>query len=69
MTAKRVLISIDERLLARIDEACARIGMKRSTYLAQLAERELHAASGPGATPTARAALAKLDTFMREKPS
>ena len=69
MTAKRVLISIDERLLTRIDEACARIGMKRSTYLAQLAERELLAASGPGATPTARAALTTLDALMSEKTS
>lgn len=69
MTAKRVLISIDERLLARIDEACARIGMKRSTYLAQLAERELHAASGPGATPTARAALDALDALVNKTAS
>lgn len=69
MTAKRVLISIDERLLARVDEACARIGMKRSTYLAQLAERELHAAAGPGTTPTARAALATLDALMNKAKS
>lgn len=66
MTAKRVLISIDERLLARIDQACASHGLKRSTYLAQLAERDLHGASGPGKTPTARAALASLDTLLRE---
>ncbi|MDQ3691937.1 MAG: type II toxin-antitoxin system HicB family antitoxin [Chloroflexota bacterium] len=66
MPAKRVLISIDERLLARIDQECARNGFKRSTYLAQLAERELQAAGGPGATPTARAALVALDALLRE---
>lgn len=69
MPAKRVLISIDEGLLARIDQACARIGMKRSTYLAQLAERELIAGAGPGTTPTARAALAALDDLLRERPA
>lgn len=69
MTAKRVLISIDERLLARIDQACARNGLKRSTYLAQLAERELIAAAGPGATPTSRAALSALDDLLREPPA
>jgi metal-responsive CopG/Arc/MetJ family transcriptional regulator len=64
MTAKRVLISIDERLLARIDENCARIGMPRSAYVAQLAYRDLEAASGPGSTPSARAALAALDALI-----
>jgi metal-responsive CopG/Arc/MetJ family transcriptional regulator len=66
MTAKRVLISIDERLLARVDEARARIGMTRSAYLAQLASREVEAAAGPGAMPTARAALAALDGLLRD---
>ncbi|MDQ3149339.1 MAG: type II toxin-antitoxin system HicB family antitoxin [Chloroflexota bacterium] len=69
MTAKRVLISIDERLLARIDNECARNGSKRSTYLAHLAERELQAASGPGITPMARAALAALDTLLSRATS
>lgn len=66
MTAKRVLISIDELLLARIDQACARSGMTRSAYLAQLAERDMHATTGPGTTPTARAALSALDALLRE---
>lgn len=69
MSAKRVLISIDERLLARIDEVCARSGTKRSAYLAQLAERELQAAVGPGTMPTVRTALAALDTLLEEPPA
>jgi hypothetical protein len=64
MTAKRVLISINERLLARIDENCARIGMTRSAYLAQLADRDLEAGSGPGSAPSARAALDAPDALI-----
>ena len=66
MTARRVLISIDERLLARVDQARARIGMTRSAYLAQLADRDLQAASGPGTSPNVRAALSALDKLLRE---
>jgi metal-responsive CopG/Arc/MetJ family transcriptional regulator len=42
--AKRVLISIDERLLDRVDRAARRKGMTRSGYLADLASRDI----GPG---------------------
>jgi len=57
MTARRVLISIDERLLARVDDACARRGVSRSAYLAQLADADLVGSAGPGADPDVRAAL------------
>ncbi len=67
MTTKRVLISIDERLLGRIDHACARAGMTRSGYLAQLAGRELDAAAGPGSHPSVRAALAALDRLVDDR--
>jgi metal-responsive CopG/Arc/MetJ family transcriptional regulator len=42
--AKRVLISIDTRLLDRVDRAARRKGMTRSGYLADLAIRDI----GPG---------------------
>ncbi len=64
MPAKRVLISIDERLLARIDDACARRGLSRSAYLAQLADADLVGAAGPGADPAVRAALAAIDDLL-----
>ncbi len=64
MTAKRVLISIDERLLARVDQARSRQGMTRSAYLAQLAERDLQADAGPGKNPTVHAALTALDALL-----
>jgi metal-responsive CopG/Arc/MetJ family transcriptional regulator len=41
MPAKRVLISIQEQLLVRVDERAARLGIGRSTYLAQLAAADL----------------------------
>ena len=65
MPAKRVLISIDDRLLARIDDACARRGLSRSGYLAQLAEADLVGGRGPGADPAVRAALEALDELVR----
>lgn len=66
MPAKRVLISIDERLLARIDDACARRGMSRSAYLARLADADLAGGIGPGARPEVRAALATIDQLVAE---
>ena len=64
MPAKRVLISIDERLLDRIDEACARRGLTRSAYLAQLADADLVGGIGPGADPAVRSALATIDSLV-----
>jgi hypothetical protein len=67
MPARRVLISIDERLLARIDAAAARLGMTRSAFLAQSASRDLEGGTGPGADPSARAAMANLDRLLNEE--
>ena len=67
MPAKRVLISIDERLLARIDEAAMRAGLTRSGYLARLASADLAADGGPGTDPRARAALAALERILGER--
>ena len=64
MPAKRVLISIDEHLLRRIDDACERRGLTRSRYLAQLADADLTGARGPGAEPGARHALATIETLL-----
>jgi hypothetical protein len=64
MAARRVLISIDERLLDRIDEACARRGLTRSAYLATLADADLAGGIGPGADPAVRSALATIDSLV-----
>jgi metal-responsive CopG/Arc/MetJ family transcriptional regulator len=47
MVAKRVLISIDERTLARIDDAARRRGMTRSGFLAQAAMAQIGAPGRP----------------------
>ena len=66
MAAKRVLISIDERLLERIDETADRLGMTRSAFLAQSAARDLDSRVGPGADPRVRASLAALDRLISD---
>lgn len=69
MPARRVLISIDEQLLARIDRAASRKGMSRSGYLAELAERDIGPGSGPGADPVVRAAMRALDDLYAAAPA
>jgi metal-responsive CopG/Arc/MetJ family transcriptional regulator len=54
MPAKRVLISIDERILARIDDAAQRTGQTRSGFLAQAAMAQIE---GPGSRPPPQGAL------------
>jgi hypothetical protein len=67
MPAKRVLISIDDRLLARIDEAAMRSGRTRSGYLAGLASADLDGDTGPGSDPRARDALAAIERILGER--
>lgn len=66
MPAKRVLISVDERLLTRVDAECARLGIGRSTYLAQLAAVDLEGGSGPGADARVHTALRSIDALLRD---
>jgi hypothetical protein len=67
VSVAKVLLSIDDELLARIDRAARRAGLSRSAYLARLAARELGTARGAGADPRARRAAAALDTLFRER--
>ena len=65
----KVLVSLDDRLLARIDQAARSRGLTRSRYLAQLAERDLGTLSGPGARPEVGQAMSRLDElFAGHKP-
>lgn len=66
MPAKRVLISVDEGLLTRIDQAVARRGLTRSGYLAQLASADLEAEPGPGSQEGTRSALRDVDNLFSE---
>jgi hypothetical protein len=60
----KVLVSLNDALLRRIDRTAKAHGLSRSAYLAQLAERDAARASGPGATPAAQRALARLDELF-----
>ncbi|TMK84099.1 MAG: hypothetical protein E6G44_10675 [Actinobacteria bacterium] len=64
----KVLISIDERLVRRIDRAARDRGLTRSAYLADLAARDLGVAKGSGATRRARGALRRLDRLFGQLP-
>ena len=69
MATRRVLISIDERLLAAADRAAERKGLSRSAYLADLATRDIGMNSGPGLDPGVRAAMRSLDDLYASAPS
>ncbi len=62
----KILVSMDEKLVARIDRAARRLGVTRSAYLARLAARDLGADRGPGRDPKVRQALADLDRLFSE---
>lgn len=67
MPAKRVLISIDERILARIDDAARRHGLTRSRFLAQAAMAQIEGGSTGGAQDVN--ALKALDEIASDRPA
>jgi hypothetical protein len=64
MLMTKILVSIDERLLARIDREAHQHGLTRSAYLSRLAARELDAREGPGRAAHVRRALDRLDKLF-----
>ena len=64
----KILVSMDDRLVARVDREARRLGLSRSAYLARLAARELGAEQGPGRDPKVRQALAAVDKLFAENP-
>jgi hypothetical protein len=60
----KVLVSLNDALLRRVDRIAKSRGLSRSAYLAELAERDLSRTRGPGATPAARRSLARLDELF-----
>ena len=53
----KVLVSLDERLLKRLDAQAAARGVSRSALLAEFASRGLGEAVGAGASPSVHEAL------------
>lgn len=68
MAIRKVLVSLDERVVARIDRAARRQGLSRSAYIEQLAVADLASEKGPGADPSVRAAMAAVDDLFRRNP-
>lgn len=66
---RKILVSLDDQLLARIDRAARSAGLTRSAYLARLAARDLGQDRGPGASQQARRALARLQKLFDAQPS
>jgi Ribbon-helix-helix protein, copG family len=64
----KVLVSLDDALLRRIDRMAKSRGLTRSAYLAHLAEHDLERLVGPGATDRARGALGRIDELSTRIP-
>ena len=62
----KILISIDERLLERLDQEAAALGISRSALIARLAAAGLGEPIGPGAHPEVHAALDRLAAMGRD---
>jgi len=65
----KILVSVDDKLLAKIDRAARSAGLSRSAYLARLAARDLGADRGPGAHRQARRAIARLEKLFGALPA
>lgn len=65
----KVLVSLDDALLRRVDRIAKSRGLSRSAYLAELAERDAARSEGPGTSRAARAALVRLDGLFEEGPA
>lgn len=65
----KVLVTVEDRLLKRVDRAAKSRGLTRSAYFAQLAESDLEREMGPGQTPEVKAALRELDRLFSDAPT
>jgi hypothetical protein len=60
----KVLVSLNDALLRRVDRIAKARGLSRSAYLAELAERDAARSGGPGTNRAARRALRRLDQLF-----
>jgi metal-responsive CopG/Arc/MetJ family transcriptional regulator len=66
-TMAKILVSIDDKLLRRIDRAARALGLTRSAYLSRIAARDVGAERGPGTDQRARRAMAQLDRLFQQQ--
>jgi hypothetical protein len=64
----KVLVSLEDGLLRRIDRVARSRGLTRSAYLAAIADRDVARTLGPGKTSAARRALSRLDALVGTSP-
>jgi hypothetical protein len=64
----KVLVSLNDSLLRRLDRIAKARGLSRSAYLAQLAEQDAARSEGPGTARSVRRALGRLDALFRDGP-
>lgn len=64
----KVLVSIDDKVLARIDREVKARGTTRSAYIQGLAERAMER-RGPGRDPKVRHAIQRLQELFAKYPS
>ncbi len=62
----KILISMDDRLVERLDREAAALGISRSALIARLTASALGEPIGPGAHPEVHAALDKLEAMGRD---
>ena len=62
----KVLISLEDGLLKRIDDEAQRRRMSRSALMGEMAAKELGLPMGPGADPEVQAAILDLQELFRE---
>jgi len=60
----KVLVSLNDALLRRVDRIAKSRGLSRSGYLASLAERDSARSEGPGTSRAAKRAFARLDDLF-----
>lgn len=68
-SVSKILVSVDDKLLAKIDRAAKSAGLTRSAYLSRLAARDLGKERGPGAGQQARRAVTRLQKLFDTHPS
>jgi hypothetical protein len=65
----KVLVSLNDALLRRVDRIAKARGLSRSRYLAELAERDAARSEGPGRSRATRRALTRLDNLFAGGPA